>query len=232
MNHESILKYLLTLSDNKVAKSYKRFFKTSKGEYSYGDIFLGIKVPVIRQAVKKFNNTSLVDIEILLRSKYHEVRHFALLHMVTNFSNASQSGKEKIYNTYLKNIKYVNNWDLVDCSAHYIIGAYLQNKDKKQLYTFAKSTSLWERRISIISTFYFIKHHKYDDTFKIAELLLKDKEDLVHKAVGWMLREVGKKDESLEKSFLKKHYTTMPRVMLRYAIEKFTKEEQKQYLTT
>lgn len=230
MDNNHILKYLQTLTSQDVAKSYKRFFKTSKGEYSYGDIFLGIKVPLLRQAVKKFRNTPLKEIEKLLNSKYHEVRHFALLHMVTEFSKADQNKKQKIFDTYLKNLKYVNNWDLVDCSAYHIIGAYLKDKDKDLLYKLARSKSLWERRISIVSTFYFIKQNKFDDTFNIAQILLNDKEDLIHKAVGWMLREVGKKNELLEKEFLKIHYKKMPRVMLRYAIEKFPKNERKLYL--
>jgi 3-methyladenine DNA glycosylase AlkD len=230
MTEQTIIKYLKSISKDEIAKSTKSFFKTNEGEYSFHDIFLGIKVPDIRKAVKKFETTPLSEIERLLKSKYHEIRLFALLHMVTSFSKSEKDEKENIYKTYLNNIEYVNNWDLVDSSAHYIIGAYLHDRDRKPLYALAQSDSLWERRIAIVSTFYFIKQNQFDDTLKIAKILLNDKEDLIHKSVGWMLREVGKRDEVKERSFLNVYYKNMPRVMLRYAIEKFSQEERKLYL--
>ncbi|WP_373070756.1 DNA alkylation repair protein [Sulfurimonas sp.] len=230
MSEDTIVKYLKSISNDEVAKVTKSFFKTNKGQYSHGDIFLGIKVPDIRKAIKKFPTASLIKIEMLLSSKYHEVRHFALLYMVGSFSKAVQKEKDNIYNIYLKNTKHINNWDLVDCSAHHIVGSYLEDKDKETLYKLALSNSLWERRIAIVSTFYFIKQNSFDHTLKIAEMLLNDQEDLIHKAVGWMLREVGKKDEALEKTFLDKHAKKMPRVMLRYAVERFAKEDRKFYL--
>jgi 3-methyladenine DNA glycosylase AlkD len=232
MSQHHIVKYLKSISSEDIAKTTKSFFKTNKGEYSYGDIFLGIRVPQIRKAIKKFQNTPLDEIETLLSSKYHEVRHFALLHLVTSFSKASQDKKDNIYKIYLRNTQHINNWDLVDSSAHYIVGTYLEKKDKDTIYKLAHSDSLWERRIAIVSTFYFIKNYQFDDTLKIAKILLNDKEDLIHKAVGWMLREVGKKDASKEIDFLDKHHKTMPRVMLRYAIERFTNDERKHYLAT
>lgn len=228
MTHKNIQEYLLSLADEEIAEHSQRFFKTGEGEYGYGDIFLGIRVPIIRKAVKKFNGTPLDVIERFLASKYHEIRLFALLSLVLRFSDTSE--QEKIYNIYLDNTKYVNNWDLVDSSAHYIVGNYLQNRDKSILYKLSTSSSLWERRIAIISTFYFIKQNKFDDTLKIAQQLLNDKEDLIHKAVGWMLREVGKKDMDVEQKFLNTHYKTMPRTMLRYAIEKFEETTRQKYL--
>jgi len=230
MTEHLIEKYLISISKSEVAETTKRFFKTGKGDYSQHDIFLGIKVPEIRKAVKKFESTPLSEIERLLKSKYHEIRLFALLYMVTNFSKSNKYEQENIYKTYLKNIEYVNNWDLVDSSAHYIVGAYLHNKNKELIYKLARSSYMWKRRIAIVSTYYFIKQGEFDDTFEIAKILLDDEEDLIHKAVGWMLREVGKKDESKEKAFLNTHYQKMPRVMLRYAIERFSKEERKAYL--
>ena len=231
MTYREINEHLLSLADPEIASHSQRFFKTAPGEYGFGDKFLGIRVPVIRQAVKKFETTSLPVTTKLLKSKYHEIRLFALLLLVSNFSNADENGQEKIYNLYLKNTRYINNWDLVDSTAHKIVGAYLENKDRAVLSTLSKSTSLWQRRIAIISTFHFIRKNQFDDTLNISQQLLDDQEDLIHKAVGWMLREVGKRDKAVETSFLKKHYQTMPRTMLRYAIEKFSKEERQKYLS-
>ena len=225
MTHDKITEYLLELGNEKIAEQSQRFFKTAKGEYGYGDIFLGIRVPVIRQTVKKFNEASLDTAEKLLHSKYHEIRLFALLLLVGNFSTADDTKQEKIYNLYLNNTKYVNNWDLVDSSAHYIVGPYLLDKDKSILYTLAQSDSLWERRIAILSTFHFIKNNEFEDAVRIAEDLLDDQEDLIHKAVGWMLREIGNRDHKKEVLFLEYHYHRMPRTMLRYAVEKFKEQE-------
>ncbi|MCK5528923.1 MAG: DNA alkylation repair protein, partial [Kiritimatiellae bacterium] len=187
MAHNEITEYLLDLSNEKVAEQSQRFFKTAEGEYGYGDIFLGIRVPVLRQAVKKFKEASLETAEKLLHSKYHEIRLFALLLLVDHFSKANSNEQEEIYNLYLRNTQYVNNWDLVDSSAHYIVGPYLLDKDKSILYRLAQSDSLWERRIAIMSTFHFIKNNEFEDAVCVAEDLLDDQEDLIHKAVGWML---------------------------------------------
>ncbi len=222
---------MLGLADSERAEHSQRFFKTGEGEYGYGDIFLGIRVPVVRQAVKEFKKTSLSTVEKLLKSKYHEVRLFALLLMVYRFSKALEEERGKIYRLYLRSTKYINNWDLVDSSAHHIVGAWLDDKDRSVLDVLSGSKSLWERRIAIIATYYYIKNNSFDDTLRISKRLLGDSEDLIHKAVGWMLREVGKRDLEVEKAFLKVHYKNMPRTMLRYAIEKFEEGERLRYLS-
>lgn len=230
MTYQEINEYLQTLADPEIASQSQRFFKTAPGEYGFGDKFLGIRVPVVRQAVKKYKDTTLPTTEKLLKSKYHEIRLFALLLLVSNFSNADNLKQDKIYHLYVDNTRYINNWDLVDSSAHKIVGAYLDKKDRNVLYKLSKSPSLWERRIAIISTFHFIRNNQFDDTLKISEQLLNDKEDLIHKAVGWMLRETGKRDKFVETEFLKRHYQVMPRTMLRYAIEKYSAIERQKYL--
>lgn len=206
------------------------FFKTSKGEYGEGDVFAGIKVPEQRQIAKAFFNLGYPAIKRLLSSKIHEERLIALLILVHNFEKRGDAEQEKIFNFYIKNRKGVNNWDLVDLSAPKIVGSYLINRDKKILYKFASSENLWERRISIISTYTFIKSNSYYHTLKISDILLNDKHDLIHKAVGWMLREIGKKDLAVEQNFLRSRYKRMPRTMLRYAIEKFPASKRKKYL--
>ncbi len=230
MTYKEIVDHLLNLGDEKRAEHSQRFFKTAKGEYGYGDIFLGIRVPIIRQAVKKFKNTSLETAEKLLQSKYHEIRLFALLFLVHRFARTDTDEQGRIYDLYLKNTEYVNNWDLVDTSAHYIVGAYLEDKDKTVLDELSCSNSLWERRISMIATYYYIRKGKFADALRISKQLLNDREDLIHKAVGWMLREIGNCDHAVEVKFLKKHYQKMPRTMLRYAIEKFDEDERQRYL--
>lgn len=231
MAYQEIVNHLHSLANPEIAEHSQRFFKTAEGEYGFGDKFLGIRVPVIRQAVKKFKTTPLSVAEKLLKSEYHEVRLYALLLLVFCFSKSSINEQDEIYHLYLNNTQYVNNWDLVDSSAHHIVGAYLGNKDRSVLYDLSKSNSLWERRIAIMSTFYFIKKNQFGDTLQISEQLLSDQEDLIHKAVGWMLREVGKRDLAIEFAFLKAHYQKMPRTMLRYAIEKFSREERQKYLS-
>jgi len=230
VTYQEINEYLLTLSDPEIASHSMRFFKTGPGEYGFGDKFLGIRVPVIRQTVKKYKDATLSTTEKLLKSKYHEIRLFALLLLVSNFSNADDVKQDKIYHLYLDNTRYINNWDLVDSSAHKIVGAYLENKDRTVLYNLSTSPSLWERRIAIISTFHFIRNNQFDDTLNISKQLLNDDEDLIHKAVGWMLRETGKRDKFIETEFLKKYYQRMPRTMLRYAIERFNADERQKYL--
>ena len=217
-------------ANSKRASTLKRFFKTGKGEYGEGDIFLGVTVPSSRKLAIKYKNLPFSDIKKLLQSKIHEERLIALLILVHNFQVGNGSTKKKIYNYYLKNTKIINNWDLVDLSAHQIMGAYIFDKPKNILLNLAKSQSIWERRISIISTYDFIRKNKFKETLKIAKVLLQDKHDLIHKAVGWMLREIGKRDQIVEEEFLKKNYKTMPRVMLRYAVERFPKNVIKEYL--
>ncbi len=219
-----------TLADSSTAKHSKTFFKTGKGQYGEGDIFLGIRVPVIRKQVKKFIKISNKETLLILKSPFHEERLFAILVLVEKFLKGCKQQQEKIYDLYLSHIKYINNWDLVDSSASQIVGRYLYNKNKMHLYTMVQSTNIWTRRIAIIATLYFIKQHSFNDTLQIATLLLNDKEDLIHKAVGWMLREVGKRDINIEENFLKKHYLKMPRTMLRYSIEKFEENKRKAYL--
>jgi 3-methyladenine DNA glycosylase AlkD len=207
-----------------------RFFKTGKGQYGEGDVFLGISVPQQRTIAKKYINLPLPALQEMLDNKIHEFRLVALFILLMQFQKASELRRKELVDFYLKNSKKVNNWDLVDASAGYILGDYLSSKDKSILYKLAKSENIWERRISIIATQGFIRNNKYDDTLKIAEVLLNDKQDLIHKATGWMLREVGKRDLKTLYEFLDKHYKTMPRTMLRYAIEKFEKEKRELYM--
>jgi len=228
---KKILKHMRSLGDPIIAEHSKRFFKTGDGEYGEGDKFLGIRVPVIRKLINQYQEISIDEFKIILESEYHEERLFALLMLVKMFEKGSEKKKNQIYNIYLQNTKHINNWDLVDSSASQIVGAYLENRDKKILYALAESQSLWERRISIMSTFYLIRNNHFSDTLNIAKILKQDKENLIHKAVGWMLREVGKRNIEIEKTYLKRHYTSMPRTMLRYAIEKFPETERKAYLT-
>ena len=221
---------LRELADPDIAEHSQRFFKTAKGEYGEGDLFLGVRVPVIRRQVKKYKDVPLQQVKALLKSAYHEERLFALLLLVDKYSRGSTEQKQIIYELYLANTRYINNWDLVDSSAHKIVGKYLLDRDRKVLYTLSHSDNLWERRIAVIATMQFVANNQFEDTMKISECLLDDKEDLIHKAVGWLLREIGKRDASVEKAFLKKHYMKMPRTMLRYAIEKFPEIERRAYL--
>ena len=221
---------LRSLANPEIAEHSQRFFKTGQGEYGEGDQFLGIRVPVLRQQVKAFWELPLGDIQTLLQSSFHEERLFSLLLLVYKFAKGGEDEKSAIFDLYLSNTQYINNWDLVDSSAYHIVGTYLEDKDRQILYTLAQSESLWERRIAIMSTFHFIRNHHFDDTLNLAKQLLNDQEDLIQKAVGWMLREVGKRDRLVEKRFLKSCYKKMPRTMLRYAIEKFPAQERKQYL--
>lgn len=219
-------KELKKLGNKKKAQDMARFFKTGQGEYGEGDVFLGISVPTQRKVAKKYRDLSINNLQALLKSPIHEHRMVALFVMLGKFK---ESPKE-IVSLYLNNAKQVNNWDLVDCSAHYILGEWLLKRDRKVLYKLAKSKNLWERRISVISTFAFIRKNDFEDCLKIAELLLHDDHDLIHKAVGWMLREVGNRDLATEEKFLKKHHKYMPRTMLRYSIEKFPEKKRKAYM--
>jgi 3-methyladenine DNA glycosylase AlkD len=227
---EDLVGEMKKLANPKKAKDLSRFFKTGKGEYGEGDIFLGLVVPQQRQLSKKYQDLSLKDLQILLSSKIHEQRLVALMILVLKSAKAKEKEQKEIVNFYLKNTKRINNWDLVDLSCHHILGKYFFNKDRKIFYKLARSKNLWEKRISVISTFDFIRNNQFEDSLKIAEILLHDKHDLIHKAVGWMLREIGKRDQKVEEEFLKKHYQTMPRTMLHYAIEKFPEPKRQFYL--
>ncbi|MBN1778632.1 MAG: DNA alkylation repair protein [Candidatus Buchananbacteria bacterium] len=218
------------LANKSQAVILQRFFKTAKGQYGYGDIFLGIKVPAQRQLAKKFFDLKLSEIQQLLNSQIHEHRLTALFILIGQYKKSDQKNKQKIFNLYLKDTKKINNWDLVDLSAPNIVGDFLLDKPRNILYQLAKSKNLWEKRIAILSTFAFIRNHEFEDTFKISEILLQDEHDLIHKAVGWMLREVGNRDQNIEEQFLRKYYKEMPRTMLRYAIEKFVENKRKKYL--
>lgn len=223
---EKIIKELIKVADKEKAKTLSSFFKTKKGQYAEGDKFLGVVVPKQRIIAKKyFLAIKLNDIEILIKNKYHEVRLTSLIMLNYKMLSADLIEQTKIYNLYLKNIKYINNWDLVDLTAPNIIGFYLYNNyPYKILYDLANSNKLWNQRIAILSTFYFIKNNSFDDALNIALILLNHNHDLIHKAVGWMLREIGKRDYKVEYNFLIKYYKKMPRTMLRYAIEKFDEE--------
>lgn len=207
------------------------FFKTGKGDYAEGDKFIGVTVPALRKIAKDFKDLSFSDLDLLLKSKINEERFFALIILVDQYTKASEQSKEDLYQFYLKNLKYVNNWNLVDYSAHLIVGAHLWEKDRKVLLELASSEVLWERRVAMVATWYFIRQNDLKWTFKIALLLQNDTHDLMHKAVGWMLREAGKRDQMKLIKFLDRYASKMPRTMLRYAIEKFPEEQRKSYLT-
>lgn len=231
MKSSGIVGELQKLKNPGKAQLLGRFFKCGQGEYGAGDKFLGITVPEQRKIVKKYYQIiEIGELDKLLKSKFHEVRLTALLILVEKFSKADEKTKNQIYKIYLKNAKRVNNWDLVDLSAPKIVGGYLLDKDRKILYHLAKSKNIWEKRIAVLATFSFIREKDFTDALKIAEILLNDKHDLIHKAVGWMLREVGNRDLKTEEKFLQKYYKTMPRTMLRYAIEKFPEKKRKKYL--
>ena len=212
------------------ANVLQRFFKTGPGQYGEGDVFYGIMVPVQRSIAQKYKDVPLTDIKKLLDSPVHEERLIGLLILVEQVKKAGESKKEEIFNFYHSNRKRINNWDLVDLTADRISGSYLFDKDKSILYKLAESDDLWERRIAVMSTFHFIKNNSFDDTLRISEILLHDNHDLIHKAVGWMLREIGKRDLKTEEKFLLIHYKNMPRTMLRYAIEKFPEPKRLAYL--
>lgn len=230
MINKKIKKRLKQLANKEKAEVLQRFFKTGSGEYGEGDVFIGVKVPDLRKVAKDFQDITTEDVVILLESAIHEERLLALLILVHKYVKGNETNKKRIYRLYLKKTKFINNWDLVDGSAQHIVGDYLMYKNKAPLYKLAKSENLWERRIAILATFNFIKRGKFEETLKIAKILLNDKEDLIHKAVGWMLREIGKRNMIFEEMFLKQHYKVMPRTMLRYAIEKFPEPKRQKYL--
>lgn len=230
---EKIKRELLACSDPKKAEHSKKFFQAYPGGYAEGDCFLGIKVPDQRRVAKAyFKDISLPEVEKLLQEAYHEYRLTALFILTYKYSRAkSEQERKGITELYLRNLAFVNNWDLVDSSAEKILGPWLFDKDRGLLYDLAVSGDLWKQRVAVISTFHFIRQGEFEDTFRLAEMFLDHKHDLIHKAVGWMLREVGNRDLEAEEQFLKKHYKQMPRTMLRYAIEKFDPELRKRYLS-
>lgn len=237
-NKKSLLKLLKEVkgkSNVRKAKESLRFVKTNKGEYGENYKFLGITVPESRKIAKKYYNLSFKEVSILLKNRFQEVRLIALLILIYKYNTSNKQktieGKKNIYNFYLSQTKYINSWMLVDISAHYIVGNYLLNRDRGILEKLAKSRNLWERRIAIVSTYAFIKNGEYEWTFKLTKMLLNDREDLIHKACGWMLREVGKEVSVVKlKAFLSIYGPKMPRTMLRYAIEKLPEKTRKQYL--
>jgi 3-methyladenine DNA glycosylase AlkD len=208
----------------------RKFFKTGPGEYGEGDVFIGVGLPQLRKVCRECRGLPLNQVARLLRSRVHEERLLALLLLVDVFRHGSTTERGRIYKLYLANTRFINNWDLVDSSAHHIVGGWLANRNRASLRRLARSASVWERRIAIIATLHFIRAGEFDDTFLIADLLLRDRHDLIHKAVGWMLREVGNRDGAAERGFLKGRYARMPRTMLRYAIEKFPERERRRYL--
>jgi 3-methyladenine DNA glycosylase AlkD len=221
---------LHSLASPETASFLQRFFKTGPGEYGQGDQFLGIRVPTLKKLTTEFQAVDLDHTIKLLHSPFHEARLLALLILVRKYLRGDEPERQRIYRLYMKNTGSINNWDLVDSSAPYIVGHYLVERSRRPLRTMARSDDLWQRRISIIATFAFIKRGDFAETLFIAEILRNDREDLIHKAVGWMLREIGKRDLPVEETFLRKHYKKMPRTMLRYAIEKFPEPKRKKYL--
>ena len=209
----------------------QRFFKTGPGQYGEGDRFIGVKVPGVRAVCRECRGASLPEIRSLLRSPVHEERLLALLMLIDAYKAGDDAVRRRIYDFYLAHTAFINNWDLVDASAAQIVGAWLHERSRAPLTKLARSRSLWERRIAIIATFDFIRRGEFDETLRVSDLLLHDEHDLIHKAVGWLLREVGKRDGAVERAFLRTRYKTMPRTMLRYAIERFPAAERKRYLT-
>lgn len=218
------------LADPRQAAILQRFFKTGPGEYGQGDQFLGIKVPPVRAVAKMHRSLPLAQVQCLLRSPVHEKRLAALVILVLQFAKADAGRRQRIYDLYLRNTRWINNWDLVDVSAEHIVGGYLFDKDRDVLLKLARSPLLWERRIAMVATFYFIRRCDFAYTLRLARMLLKDEHDLIHKAAGWMLREVGKRDVAPLRRFLDTHAGRMPRTMLRYAIERLPEAERRHYM--
>ncbi len=220
------LKELRSLASPIAAEGAKRFFKTGKGQYAEHDKFLGVSIPQVRTVAKNYYHLELDEIESILLSKYNEERFLALVLLVKKYENSPKV----VFDFYIKNLGHINNWNLVDVSAHFIVGRHLLNSDKSFLLTLAKSKNMWHRRVAIVATWYYIRNNQHDWTIKLAEILLNDTHDLMHKATGWMLREVGKKDEKVLIDFLEIHSKKMPRTMLRYAIERLDKKDKTRFL--
>lgn len=228
----SLRKDIRSLANPEKARVLQGFFRTGKGQYGEGDVFLGVTVPQSRGIATTYAALPFPDIASLLKSKIHEERLVALLVLVHRYQKGDEDEKKGIVDFYLGNTECVNNWDLVDLSADKLLGHWLFGKDTSLLYRLARSPHLWERRIAIVSTFHFIRNNRFSDTLKISGMLLGDKHDLIHKAVGWMLREVGKRDQPVLEGFLKRHHKKMPRTMLRYAIERLDEGKKKFYMGT
>lgn len=228
---QAFRKQLSAFADKEKAKFLIEFFKTGAGQYAEGDKFLGVVVPKVRAIVKNYGQMTFAELQKLIDSPFNEERLASLLVLVKRFQKAdSDDVKKQIFNFYKKNLKRVNNWNLVDASAPYIFGDYLFKRPRDILYKLAQSKNLWERRVAILSTFYFIRFDDFADALKISEILMEDEEDLIHKAVGWMLREIGKRDEKTLKRFLDKHARTMPRTALRYAVERLPAKVRKGFM--
>ena len=224
-------KEIQALANKEIAVHSLRFFKTGKGQYGHGDLFLGVRAPKIRSIAKEHIDISTTDMKTLICSKYHEERFLGLIILVNKYAKTKdKKNRNQLYKIYVSSFKHINNWNLVDVTCPHVTGKHLIDKDRTILYKWAKSEDLWTKRIAMVSTFSFIRKNDLEDTFKIAEILLHDEHDLIHKAVGWMLREAGKRDIKKEETFLKKYYKTMPRTMLRYSIEKFPESKRQKYL--
>jgi len=230
MKEAEIVERLEAMGDPARARVSQVFFKTGPGQYGEGDLFVGLTVPQVRALAKEVQALSQAEIIRLLHSPLHEARLLALFLLIRAFAKGDETARERIFTLYLQNARYINNWDLVDCSAEHIVGAHLWTRGRSVLDTLAESSLLWERRICILATFHFIKRGAFGDTLRLAERLVADREDLMQKAIGWMLREVGKRDLAAEEAFLQRHCRSMPRTMLRYAIERFEEETRQRYL--
>ena len=228
---KDVEKELFSFADKEKVAVFKRFFKTGKGQYGENDEFIGVNLPAQRKVARKFyDKLSFTEFEKLLRSPIHEHRHTALIMLTIKYKKSDDADRKKIVSFYLKNRKYINNWDLVDSSAPYILGKHLLNEPKDILTKLAKSKNLWDKRIAIVATWWFIRENKYDDALKLIKIVLNDKHDLIHKASGWMLREIGDRDINILENFLEKYADVMPRTMLRYAIEKLAPAKRKYYM--
>lgn len=230
MTSQDVIDDLKLLANPERAALAGRYFKTGPGEYAEGDKFLGLTTPQVGTVIRKHLDLSLEELRKLIQSPIHEARTTALSIMVNRFLKGDTGTQKQIFDLYMQSTAWINNWDLVDISAPKIVSGFLQNRDRSILYKLAESDSLWERRIAIMGTFGFIRNGQYEDTLKITKILLGDKHDLIHKATGWLLREVGKRDLALEEEFLKTHIRQLPRTTLRYAIEKFPEEKRQEYL--
>ena len=230
MKAETIVKQLIALGNKDKARVLESFFQNKEGQYAHGDVFLGVTVPQIRKAVAPYKSIPLNELSKLLQSEFHECRFSALIILVEQFTHGNETERKIIYNFYLSNTEQINNWDLVDVSCHKIVGAWLVDKERTALYELAKSDLLWDQRIAIVSTWAFIRNNDFEDTLRISEFFLTHTHHLIHKACGWMLREVGKRDKVTLTNFLDQFVSQMPRVMLRYSIEKLSDNERKNYL--
>lgn len=230
ITHTVMQQTLERIGDPDDARFLMRFFKTGPGQYGEGDLFRGIRVPQIRKLLASFGNAPLSEITLLLRSPYHEDRLFALLLLVKQYRLGNDRTRAAIYKLYLANTGRINNWDLVDLTAEHIVGAHLFHRSRRPLDRLAISPLLWDRRIALLATFHFIKRYDFSDTLRLAERFLNHREDLLHKATGWMLREIGKRDTAVLERFLREHLAALPRTTLRYAIERFPEDKRQAYL--